>query len=70
MAGTVKDVREFEDYLFQLSTSKYEKVIAEMVQTEICPNCKSKMTVKEDEEQEEKGVIIMECPTCDFCWGD
>lgn len=70
MAGIAKDVREFEDYLFQLSTSRFEKVIAKMVQTEVCPNCKSKMNVRDEEEQEEKGVIILECPTCKFCWGD
>jgi len=65
-----KNVKDFEDYLFQQPAGKFEKIIAKMFQTEICPNCKSKMTVHEDEEQDEKGEIILECPNCKFSWGD
>lgn len=70
MTGTAKNVKDFEDYLFQLSASKFEKIIAKMFQTEICPNCKSKMAVHDDEDQDDKGGIILECPTCKFSWGD
>lgn len=65
-----KNVKDFEDYLFQLPTSKFEKIIAKMFQTEICPNCKSKMNLQEEEEQDEKGEIVLECPTCKFSWSD
>jgi len=70
LAGAVKNVKEFEDYLFQLPSSKFEKIIAKMFQTEICPNCKSKMILCGEEEQDEKSEIVLECPTCKFTWGD
>ena len=70
MAGQARSIKNFEDYLFQLPGSKFEKIISRMFQTEICPNCKSKMAVNDEEDQDEKGEIILECPVCKFTWGD
>lgn len=70
MAMPGKAVKDFEDYLFQLPTGKFEKIITRMFQTEICPNCKTKMLVHEEDDQDDKGEIILECPNCKFSWGD
>lgn len=70
MADTVKNLGDFEDYLLQLPTSKFERIIARMFETEICPNCKEKMILRHADDPDEKEEIVLECPKCRFSWGD